>query len=113
MKKTMYLISEYCAHEIYIGWHLYLRDNKNRQQRNSDGGWGWLTRTDIAASAAHTFLETFGIKVIGDGSCDYDGYAELARRFPIPRQRIGGKPRGCVAVEIGDNGEFSMAEAIQ
>lgn len=109
-ESMMYLISEYCAHEIYIGWHLYLRDNKDRQKRNADGHWGWLARNHYMATTAHRFLRTLGISMVGDGTCDNDGYAEMARRFPIPSQRIGGKPRGCIAVEIKANGEFVKLE---
>jgi hypothetical protein len=92
-EREMFLITEYCPSEIYTGWHLYLRDNNGRQQRNADGDWGWLCRGHYKQSRAHEFLATLGITVKGDGTCDGDGYAEVARRFPIPRQRIGGKPR--------------------
>lgn len=100
-----FLISEYCAHAIYMGWHLYLRDSKGRQQRNADGDWGWL-RQSWNQNSAHALLTQMGIELRGDNSCDDGAYAELARRFPIPRQRIGGKPRGCIEVQIGERGEI-------
>src|SRR5688572_23564118 len=99
--RRVYLIAEYCAHDIYLGWHLYLRDNNKRQQPNANGDWGWIRgvgRRGWEFEPAKAILDELGIAIRGDGSCDDDGLAELARRFPIPRQRIGGKPRGCVAV---------------
>lgn len=96
-----YLITEYCDNYIYMGWHLYLRDNKKRQQRNVDGEWGWI-RWRGSRDGAHPFagiLDELGLTMRGDGTCDHDAYAEIARVHPIPRERIGGKPRGCVEVE--------------
>lgn len=108
--QSMYLITEFCAADFYNGWHLYLRDNKNRQQRNADGDWGWIRRSDMRQSAVRKFLATLGIEVTGDGTCNHDGYAEVARRFPIPRQRIGGKPRGCIPVFVGEWGEITSRD---
>lgn len=99
-----FLISEYCA-SIYMGWHLYLRDSKGRQQRNADGDWGWL-RQSWKQTSAHELLTKMGISLRGDNSCDDGAYAELARRFPIGRQRICGKPRGCIEVLLGEHGEI-------
>lgn len=108
--RLMYLITEYCEGPFYMGWHLYLRDSKGRQQRNADGEWGWIRRSDLRKPRAHEFLSALGIEITGDGSCDYDGYAEVARRYPIPRQRIGGKPRGCMPVIVGEWGEITAAD---
>lgn len=105
MLMTKFLIAEYCRGPIYMGWHLYLRDSKGRQQRNMDGDWGWLRRSWKEASA-HKVLMQLGLTLRGDNSCDDGAYAELARRFPIPRQRIGGKPRGCIEVQVADSGEI-------
>lgn len=109
----MYLITEYCGHDIYMGWHLYLRDNKARQQPNADGGWGWIKgvgRRDWEFSGAKAVFDSLGITIKGDGSCDNDGLAELARRFPIPRQRIWRKPRGCVEVDVDEWGRMTLAD---
>jgi hypothetical protein len=107
--REMFLISEYCEGPFFMGWHLYLRDNKGRQQPNAGGGWGWLRRSDCATTQAHEFLRRIGITLKGDNSCDDGGYAELARRFPIPRQRIGRKPRGCIAVVVDEWGCIAAA----
>lgn len=101
-----FLITEFCANDIYNGWHLYLRDSKKRHQRNADGLWGWI-RWRPGRSRSHPFqavLDELGITMKGDGTCDDDGYAEIARRHPIPRERIGGHPRGCVEIEETNNG---------
>lgn len=103
----MFLISEYCGGTFYSGWHLYLRESAERQKRNSDGDWGWLRR-DWHEKHAHVFLATIGIILKGDGSCENDAYAEMAARFPIPRQRIWGKPRGCIPVNVGEFGEITL-----
>lgn len=111
--KQMYLIAEYCAADLYTGWHLYLRDNNERQQPNANGDWGWIRgvgRRGWEFEPAKKILDELGITITGDGSCDNDGLAEFARRFPIPRQRIGGKPRGCVAVLQGDYRELFLAD---
>lgn len=97
----MYLITEHCSNAIYLGWHLYLRDNKKRQQRNANGTWGWI-RWHNPRNRPHPFqniLDALGLKMRGDGTCDDDAYAEIARLHPIPRERIGGKPRGCIEIE--------------
>lgn len=104
----MFLIAEYCTGPFYMGWHLYLRESKGRQKRNADGEWGWLRRTHNKTDSAHACLAMLGITIEGDGSCDYDGYAEIARRFPIPRQRIGGKPRGCIPVKVDEWGKIEL-----
>ncbi len=109
-----YLIAEHCDNALYSGWHLYLRDSKGRQQRNVDGEWGWLRGINRYSNSyrwLHELLGTFGITLKGDGTCDYDGIAEIARRFPIPRQRIGGKPRGCIEVDVDEFGRVIIPSA--
>lgn len=109
----MYLIAEYCNAQFYTGWHLYLRDNNNRQQRNADGEWGWIRgfgRRD-SNGPVRKFLASLGIQIRGDGTCDNDGIAEFAKRFSLGRQRIGGKPRGCLEVTVGEWGEIELAAA--
>ena len=97
MKDGLYfLIAEYCEAPFYMGWHLYLRDNKEIQKRNRDGTWGWLSGVHRQGeNPAQQIFDELGIEIKGDGTCDYDGIAEIARRFPMPQQMIGGKPRGC------------------
>ena len=56
-----------------------------------------------------SFLSSFNIAIEGDGTCDYDGIAEFARRYPIKGRRCGGKVRGCLEVEIDEFGEIKMA----
>lgn len=108
-ESLMFLIAEHCDAEFYSGWHLYLRDNKNRQQRNADGDWGWIRGLNRYPNLAQPVLDELGIVIRGDGTCDDDGVAEIARQFPIPRQRVGGMPRGCIAVIVGD-GPMKLAE---
>ncbi len=94
-----WLIAEFCAHSLFNGWHLYLRDT-DRHERNTDGSWGWLQRGHHLLPAAHAVLADLRIATRpgSDGSCDDDGYAELARRYPIRRSRV----RGGVAVQVDD-----------
>jgi len=77
MKK--FLIAEYCPGPFYMGWHLYLRENR-APKPNADGGWGWvrgLRRDPIGpALSAVKFLKSIGIEITGDGSCDDDGIAK-------------------------------------
>lgn len=112
MPKTLYLIAEYCPAQFYMGWHLYLRDSNKRQQRNADGSWGWIRSRDIKWTGVQRILDELGIVIKGDGTCDYDGIAEIARRFPLGRQRVGGKPRGCVELIQCDDGSLAIAEAV-
>ena len=108
-----FLIAEHCNASIYMGWHLYLRDHKEKQKRNDDGDWGWirgLARGRLPESIKE-ILDHLGIVIRGDGTCDDDGVAEIARRFPIPRERVGGKPRGCIPLEVDENGIRIATEA--
>lgn len=107
-EQVKFLIAEYCASQFYMGWHLYVRDSKGRQQRNTDGGWGWIRSIGRYPHCAEGVLRELGIVIRGDGTCDDDGIAEIARRFPIPRQRIGGKPRGCIEVLVNEEGQLRL-----
>ena len=106
--EAKYLITEYCPGPFYMGWHAYLRDTNGRQEPNADGSWGWV-RGPIATPLVLQFLKSLGIESKGDNSCDDGAWAELARRHPIPRHRIGGKPRGCVKVFVDDYGVLTLA----
>ena len=92
----MYLITEYCSALLYTGWHLYYRES-NLFKQNSDGGWGWIRRPheNIAIT---TFFSSLDIIIKGDGTCDDDGIAEFAKRFPLKGKKSGGKIRGGVEI---------------
>lgn len=92
-----WLVAEFCGNALFNGWHLYLRDT-DRHQRNADGDWGWLQRGHHLLQSAHAALAELGILMRpgGDGTCDDDGHAELARRYPIRRSRL----RGGVPIQI-------------
>ena len=95
-----------------MGWHLYLRDNIEKQCPNADGYWGWI-RWRGKRDGAHPFqsiLNALGISIRGDGTCNDDGYAEIAKRFPIPRHRIGGKPRGCIEIKQSDGSTWHIVQ---
>lgn len=103
-----FLIAEYCNAPFYMGWHLYLRDNKEIQKLNCDGTWGWLRNVHRQGeNPAQQIFDELGIEIKGDGTCDYDGIAEIARRFPLPGQMIGGKQRGCIEVVV-KHGKITM-----
>jgi len=91
-----WLVAEYCGHDYFMGWHLYLRDTPGYQERNKDGGWGWLRK----AGGAREFLESIGCPITGDGSMDSDGIAAFARRYPLPGKRVWRKKRGGVLVVL-------------
>ena len=90
-----------------MGWHLYFRENRSFK-RNKDGGWGWIRRFR-EQQPVMSFLASVGITIRGDGSCDDDGIAEIAKRYPIMGRRAGGKYRGCIEVEIDEFGKIKMA----
>jgi len=102
----MFLIAEYCEGPFYMGWHLYLRENRVFR-RNLDGGWGWIRRIETDSAVA-VFLSSIGITISGDGTCDYDGIAELSRRYPIKGRRRGGRLRGCIEVQVGKDGAIKI-----
>jgi hypothetical protein len=103
----MFLIAEYCRGPFYMGWHLYLRDYR-AFRRNKDSYWGWIRRP-WQNKPLMSFLESLGITIHGDGTCDDDGIAEFAQRYPIKGRRCGGKLRGCVEVEIDYFGQITTA----
>jgi hypothetical protein len=49
-----------------------------------------------------------GITIKGDGTCDDDGVAELARRFPLKGKKCGGKIRGGVEINRLSNGKIEL-----
>ena len=102
----MYLIAEYCRGPFYMGWHLYLRENRILK-RNKDGGWGWIRQ--VREHPVMGFLKSIGITIRGDGTCDDDGIAAFAIRYPINGRRSGGKRRGCIEVEVDDFRKIKMA----
>ena len=56
------------------------------------------------------FLSSIGIEIKSDGTCDDDGIAEFARRYPIHGRCCGGKKRGCVEVEIDEFDEITLVQ---
>jgi hypothetical protein len=93
--RRRYLLAEYCANEIFEGWHLYVRESKRKGQRNKNGDWGWLRGEGV--QWYNDFLSKFGIKIKGDGTCNGDGIDKIAKKFPL-RSFCGGKPRGCIEI---------------
>lgn len=104
----MFLIAEHCSGEFYMGWHLYLRDYRSFR-RNKDGSSGWIRRPKN--HAANDFLKSIGITIKGDGTCDDDGIAEFANRYPFKGRKCGGKPRGCLEVIVNEFGGLSLKPA--
>ena len=78
-----------------MGWHIYLRESPNYQQRNKDGYWGWIRRPK--ESDAGNFLKSMGFPIDGDGTADDDGIAKFASKVPIEGE-AGNKPRGGLMV---------------
>lgn len=101
----MFLVAEYCRGPFYMGWHLYLRENRTFRQNKY--GWGWIRR--IHEHPVESFLSSLGITIRGDGTCDDDGIAEFAMKYPIKGRRCGGRLRGCLKIEIDNSGEIEMA----
>ena len=85
-----------------MGWHLYLRDYR-AFRRNQDGTWGWIRRP-WENEPVMSFLSSLNISMSWDGTCEDDGIAEFARRYPIKGRRAGGRYRGCIAVEVDEIG---------
>lgn len=103
-----WLIAEYCPGPFYMGWHVYLREQ--RTGANKYGEWGWI-RWRGARDGAHPAAAVFdalSITIRGDGSCKGAGYDELARRFPIPDQNYGKRPRGGVEVDVDEYGRVVL-----
>lgn len=107
--QIVWLIAEYCAHDCYMGWHLYLRESRRYQKRNKDGGWGWIRRPKD--SNAGKLLAELGFPILGDGTVDRDGIGQFARAFPFKGKQIGGKVRGGVKVTVGEHGVLSVKES--
>lgn len=108
----MYLIAEHAPGPFYMGWHVYLRER--RTGANKRGEWGWIRWRGErdGEHPAHAVFEALGIKILGDGSCDDSGYAELAKRFPIKDREYskhGNEPRGGVEVVQDEWGKISLA----
>lgn len=61
---TKWLVSEFCAHALFNGWHIYLRDS-DRHARNADGSWGWLRRGDHLTILAHAHAALLSIGIHG------------------------------------------------
>ena len=112
----LYLITEYCPGPLFMGWHLYLRESRDRRRRNSgvsgftmEGEWGWSHEWHWEAEAKK-LLAALGLRSVADDSTDGGMYAGLARLHPIGREKIGGKPRGCVPVKIVEHDGFEHIE---
>ena len=88
-----------------MGWHIYLRDHRSFR-RNKDSSWGWIRRPK--EHAVDAFLTSIGITIKGDGTCDYDGIAEFAKRYPIKGRKCGGEIRGGVEVVVDSDGNLSL-----
>lgn len=104
-----WLVAEYCGHDIYMGWHLYLRDHPGYQKRNSDGNWGWIRLGSLARRRVVAFFATLGIELKGDWSCPEYGIGEFVKRFPLPGRKVWGKRRGGVEVLEAYWGDLSLA----
>ena len=102
-QRRKYLITEYCDSVYYTGWHLYLRDSK---QKDQSGGW---IRRPKEWKAGIRILNELNLTIRGDGTCSDDGLAEFTKRFPIPRERICGRPRGCI--EVDACGRLTLAQS--
>lgn len=101
--KPRWLIAEYCSHPIYLGWHLYLRDDPRYQKRNQDGGWGWIRgpawdRDRKGNKIVEFFSSALGIDLQDDWTCPQHGLAAFVKRFPIKGRKVGGEKRGGIAV---------------
>ena len=98
-----WLVVEYCGHDIYLGWHLYLRNDPGYQKRNKDGGWGWVRgpvweRDRRGNRMVEFFARSFGIDLKGDWSCGHYGLDEFVKRYPLKGRKIWGEKRGGVEV---------------
>lgn len=115
--KKQWLVAEYCGHDIYSGWHLYLRDDPGFQKRNADGDWGWIRGPVWPDRKGNRFVkffqEAFGIELKGDWTCPEYGLAEFAKRFPLPGRKVWGERRGGVEVTVGEWGDLALYSARQ
>ena len=99
---------EFCDHTIYEGWHAYIRGNPEPGARNGPewmthgvDGWGWIRLSSLKRDAVVRMCAEVGITLKGDWTCDDDGLAELAAKFPLAGDRRGGFP-----ITIGDYGRI-------
>jgi hypothetical protein len=90
-----------------MGWHLYLRDYRPFRP-NKNGSWGWQRRVR-ENSQVMSLLASIGITITGDGTCDHDGIADLAGKYPIKGRKAGGRLRGCIEVNVDEYGRIEMA----
>ena len=67
------------------------------------GEWPWMQPRVLE------FLSSIGIEIRGDGTCEDDGIAEFARRYPIKGRRCGGKRRGCIEVVVDKFNDIKVA----
>ncbi len=102
-----WLVAEYCGHDIYMGWHLYLRDSPGYQKRNADGSWGWIRLGAIGRKYIVEFFATLGIELKGDWSRPEDGCAEFVKRYPLKGRKVWGEKRGGIEVLEGYYGELT------
>lgn len=93
-----WLVAEYCGHDLFTGWHLYLRDDPGYQKPNNDGGWGWIRHGSIRRDYIVAFFATLGIELKGDWSCPEYGCAEFVKRYPLKGCKVWGERRGGVQV---------------
>lgn len=108
-----WLVAEYCGHDFYTGWHLYLRDDPGYQKRNADGDWGWIRgpvwpRNEKGNKIVAFFAAAFGIALKGDWTCPQDGCAEFVKRFPLPGRKVWGERRGGIEVTEGYWGDLAL-----
>ena len=97
--RIRFLITEYCEGPFYMGWHLYVRESTRWQHRNANGEWGWIRRVkEYLPDSIRKVFDLLRITIQGDGTCDYDGLAEIARRYPLGGKKVGRRPRGCIPV---------------
>ncbi|KKN01221.1 hypothetical protein LCGC14_1129850 [marine sediment metagenome] len=78
-RKRLTLIAYYNPHAIYMGWHLYLRERRDR--RNADGGWGWV-HGGCPQNAVQDVLTQLGFGRIEIGGSDGGTIATFATRCP-------------------------------
>jgi len=98
-----FLVAEYCRGPFFMGWHLYLRDSK-KFQLNDDGEWGWVRRV-FENKPVMKFMASLGFPITGDGTCDDDGIAEFAKRYPENRV-VGARQCGYPAVDVDKHGNI-------
>lgn len=96
-----WLVVEFCAHNLFEGWHAYIRESPKRGKRNANGEWGWVKSRDIKGDKVARLCAEVGITLKGDWTCDDDGLAEVAKRYPLPGRKRGGFP-----ITIGDYGRI-------